>query len=417
MARILAIEADPRRRRALTALVREHVKAHLVVVETVQAAIASIGERAPDLILSPTLLSPPDEAELLSYVKQLETAPYIQMMTVPALDMLADKPVASTPRRWLLGPVFNRRQVIVGPQYDLTMVAAQIADGLDRARERRMEYAAMLAYNAEAGRTEPTTAMILARSARRLQEGSSDASIQQQLRDWSREERRVALRKGRGDVPWLSAIKLSSGDELQLINISSSGLLVETGSKLAPGVTTELHLSGPGTNLVVPVRFIRSDIARIDGLGVRFHAAAAFTKELDLANPRPAVTGPSARPEELAALFGSVLSGRHDRPEPAHDRFARGLRQLIGAREVRVSAGGMGSAGGRETLYFDVPGDDRSRTTLQITFDRNHDVTEGEFSLLKTAAWLTAALLEIEKSHGQAAARPDGMALLTEQVA
>lgn len=417
MAHILAIEADPRRRHALTRLVREHVKAHLVVVETVQAAIASIGGRAPDLILSPTLLSPPDEAELLSYVKQLATAPYIQMMTVPALDMLADKPIASTPRRWLLGPVFNRRQVIIGPQYDLTMVAAQIADGLERARERRMEYAAMLACSAEAGRTEPTTAMILARSARRLQEGGSEASIQQQLRDRSREERRVALRKGRGDVSWLSAVKLSTGDELRLINISSTGVLVETGTKLTPGMTTELHLSGPGTSLVVPARFVRSDIARIDGLGVRFHAAAAFTKELDLANPRPSVTGPSTRPEELAALFGSVLSSGHDRSDLAHDRFAKGLRQLIGAREVRVSAGGTGAAGGRETLYFDVPGDDRSRTTLQITFDRNHDVTEGEFSLLKAAAWLTAALLEIEKPHSQAAARPDGMTMPTERVA
>lgn len=417
MARILAIEADPRRRRALTTLVREHVKAHLVVVETVHAAITSIGERAPDLILSPSLLSPPDEAALLSHVKQLDTAPYIQMMTVPALDMLADKPAASTTRRWLLGPVFNRRQVIVGPQYDPTMVAAQIADGLERARERRMEYDAMMAYNTATGRTEPTTAMILARSARRLQEGSSDASIQEQLRDWSREERRVALRKGRGEVPWLSGIKLPSGDEVQLINISSSGVLVETGSKLAPGFTTELYLNGSGTNLVVPVRFVRSDVARIDGLGVRFHAAAAFTKELDLANPRREVVVPSTRPEELAALFGSVLVSGPDSSEPAHGRFAKGLRQLIGARDVRVSAGGMGSAGGRETLYFDVPGDDRTRTTLQITFDRNHDVTEGEFSLLKAAAWLTAALLEIEKPHRQPAASPDGMTMLTEQVA
>jgi hypothetical protein len=297
------------------------------------------------------------------------------------------------------------------------MVAAQIADGLDRARERRMEYAAMLAYNAAAGRTEPTTAMILARSARRLPEGSSDASIQQQLRDWSREERRVALRKRGGDVSWLSDIKLSSGDQLRLINISSTGILVETGTKLTPGMTTELHLSGPGTSLVIPARFVRSDIARIDGLGVRFHAAAAFTKELDLANPRRDVAVPSTRPEELAALFGSVLSSGHDRPEPAHDRFAKGLRQLLGARDVRVSAGGTGSAGGKETLYFDVPGDDRSRTTLQITFDRNHDVTAAEFSFLKAAAWLTAAVLEIEKPHSQPAARPDGMTMLTERVA
>ena len=43
-------------------------------------------------------------------------------------------------------------------------------------------------------------------------------------------------------------------------------------------------------------------------------------------------------------------------------------------------------------------------------FDRNHDVTDAEFRLLKAAAWLTAAVLELEKP-GRSAGRtvgPDG---------
>ncbi len=106
---------------------------------------------------------------------------------------------------------------------------------------------------------------------------------------------------------------------------------------------------------------------------------------------------PATPPQELAALLGAVLVNASGRQEPAHARFAPGLRQLIGARDVQVRAGSTGSAGGRETLYFDVPGDDRARTTLQVMFDRNHDVTDAEFRLLKAAAWLTAAVLELEK--------------------
>jgi hypothetical protein len=204
---------------------------------------------------------------------------------------------------------------------------------------------------------------------------------------------------------------------VQLINISSTGVLVETGSKFAPGSTTNLQLCGPETDLVVPARFIRSDVARIDGLGVRYRAAAAFAKEIDLTGPRRAAGQPSTPPEALAELLGSVLSPARERPEPAHARFAQGLRQLVGARDVRVSAGGAGSAGGRETLYFDVPGDDRSRATLQVTFDPNHDVTDTEFKLLKAAAWLTAAVLELEKPLSPAAKRPAEVALLTERVA
>jgi CheY-like chemotaxis protein len=114
MPRILAIESDPKRRHVLATLVREHVKATLVVVPSVRAAIASIAERIPDLLIAPTLLSPPDEAELLTHMKGLDSAPYVQMMTVPALDMLADAPAADTGRRGLFGPVFNRRPVSLG---------------------------------------------------------------------------------------------------------------------------------------------------------------------------------------------------------------------------------------------------------------------------------------------------------------
>ena len=64
-----------------------------------------------------------------------------------------------------------------------------------------------------------------------------------------------------------------------------------------------------------------------------------------------------------------------------------------------------------------MPGDDRSRATLQVMFDRNHDVTDAEFRLLKAAAWLTAAVLELEKPAGSAAERPATMALLSERVA
>jgi hypothetical protein len=350
-------------------------------------------------------------------MKGLDTAPYIQMLTVPALDMLVDAPREETHRRGFFGPVFSRRPVSLGLQYDRSMVAAQIVDGLARARELRMEYAAMLAYKEAASWAPRESSLVLARPGNCDLTEASSAFMEQQLRDRASEERRIALRKGLGEVPWLSAIKLSWGPELQLINISSTGVLVETGSKFAPGSTTNLQLVGPETNLVVPVRFIRSDVSRIDGLGVRYRAAAAFTKEIDLEGPRRETGMPASPPAALAALLASVLSAPRERPEPAHARFAQGLRQLVGARDVRVSAGGAGSAGGSETLYFDVPGDDRSRATLQVTFDRTHEVTDSEFKLLKAAAWLTAAVLELERPVTQAIARPTYLALLTERVA
>ena len=205
-------------------------------------------------------------------------------------------------------------------------------------------------------------------------------------------------------------MKLGDGVDVSLVNISTSGVLFESGSKFSPGMTSQLQLAGEGTTMVVPVRFIRSEIARIDALGVKYHAAAAFDKEIDLAGPRRFASEPSTPPEALAQLLASAFAGSTVE-DPAHVRFALGIRQLVGARDVKLRTSSAPSSGGRETLYFDVPGDDRVRTTLQVTFDRGHDVTPSEFSLLKAAAWLTAAALEFDKP----AAKP--MLLLEEAVA
>src|SRR5262249_49117646 len=110
MPHILAIDRDPKRRRLLAALVREQIRAHLVMVESVQAAIDAIAQQPPDLIVAPTLMSPPEEAELLSHMKGMASAPYVQMITLPALDMLGVPAETQAPRRDLLGSLFNRRE-------------------------------------------------------------------------------------------------------------------------------------------------------------------------------------------------------------------------------------------------------------------------------------------------------------------
>jgi hypothetical protein len=112
----------------------------------------------------------------------------------------------------------------------------------------------------------------------------------------------------------------------------------------------------------------------------------------------------------LAQMLAEALT-ESSPANPAHVLFALGVKDLIGARSVLVRPAAGASSGGRETLYFEVPGDDRARTVLQVTFDRARDVTASEFRLLKAAAWLTAAALEFDKP----AAKP--LLLLEEAVA
>ena len=85
-----------------------------------------------------------------------------------------------------------------------------------------------------------------------------------------------------GDVPWLSTIRLPWGLEVRLLNISSTGMLIETGSRFTPGGVTDLQLCGPETHLVISACFVRSEVAAVDGCGVKYHAAATFKEPLDL---------------------------------------------------------------------------------------------------------------------------------------
>jgi hypothetical protein len=396
MSRIIAIESDPKRRRLLAMLVREHVKAELKIADTVTAAIALVDQKTPDLVIAPPLLSPRDESELMTHLRGID-APYVQLLTMPALDMLGDAP--RDERRGIRG-WFSRRPTGIGPVYDRSMVGGQIVDALALAKSEREEYAASLVRRAEREEYERSRATALALI------GSVDMELRNATADDVRrvsdsfrttsDDRRVARRRSLADIGWLSQVRLGDGLDASLVNISTTGVLFESGSKFVPGSTSELTLSGGGDSMLVPVRFIRSEIARIDAFGVRYHAAATFDKEIDLSGPRRFASEPSTPPEALAQVLASALAESTER-EPAHIRFVTGVRQLVGARTVQLHSGYVSPSGGRETLYFDVPGEDRGRMVLQVTFERGHDVSPSEFSLCRAAAWLSAAALEFDK--------------------
>jgi CheY-like chemotaxis protein len=387
MGSILAIEADPKRRLLLTMLIREYVKSDITIVESVKAAVAIIADHVPDLIIAPTLLSPQDSEELISHVKQLHAAPHVQMLTIPALDMLVEPPKGE--QRGLR--IFKRRPVSLGLQYDPEMVGALIADRLERAGTLRAEHDATLAMPVQV-EGQFALAVRASRKGASAELVASGGGALHRVAD----DRRCAHRSGQSEVPWLSAVRLPWGLDVHLVNISRTGLLVESGSKLAIGVTLELHLSGPTTNLVVMARFVRSEVARVNGLGVRYYAAAQFEKPIDVLAPRYEPVTRSTAPHALAELLATVLAQSDHHPEPAQIRFARGFRALIRARDVLIRHAPIAPVDDSESIYFHVKGDGRSRVILQVMFEPDRALTASEFRLLKAAALLTAAVLELE---------------------
>ena len=82
---ILAIEPDRRQATQLTTIVRQRLGADLVLADTTERALGAIGNRVPDLVLVPALLSPQDDEALATALRVIATAAHVQMLTIPVL--------------------------------------------------------------------------------------------------------------------------------------------------------------------------------------------------------------------------------------------------------------------------------------------------------------------------------------------
>ena len=92
MSLILAIEPNKNQAHQLGALVRAHLKAELVTAPTAAAALAALGDRIPDVVLTPALFGLKDEAALTERLRQLGSdASHVQTLAIPILASGASK--------------------------------------------------------------------------------------------------------------------------------------------------------------------------------------------------------------------------------------------------------------------------------------------------------------------------------------
>jgi hypothetical protein len=162
---ILAIEPDRQQAAQLTAIARSRIGAELVLADSAERALRDVGDRIPDLILTPQLLSPRDDAAIANRLRQLGTAAaYVQTLTIPALAT-THQPGVQASARGLLSKL--RRQKT--PPADASggcapdVFAEQISVYLERALEARTAHAAAVQPLARV--EAPPTAPIEAASA------------------------------------------------------------------------------------------------------------------------------------------------------------------------------------------------------------------------------------------------------------
>ena len=85
MSFILALEPDHRQASILKKLVKSELQAEVTIVDSRDAAIASLSARVPDVILLTALLSPRDEEDLIAHLRTLSGVEHVQTHTLPML--------------------------------------------------------------------------------------------------------------------------------------------------------------------------------------------------------------------------------------------------------------------------------------------------------------------------------------------
>ena len=131
---ILAIEPDRRQAAQLSAVVRKRVSAELILVNTTEQALDAIGDRMPDLVLVPALLSPQDDAALAAALRVIAAAAHVQMLTIPVLG--GARPAQRS--GGMLSALRRGKSAVVQPDgCDPGVFAEQIASYLEHAALER----------------------------------------------------------------------------------------------------------------------------------------------------------------------------------------------------------------------------------------------------------------------------------------
>jgi hypothetical protein len=145
MSLILAIEPNKNQAQQLGALVRAHLKAELVTAPTAAAALSALGDRIPDVVLTPALFGLRDEEALTERLRQLGSdASHVQTLAIPILAAGSSRGTNAS----LLGRRKDKGDAEVG--CDPAVFAEQIRIYLQRAAVERRAQASEAAARAMA---------------------------------------------------------------------------------------------------------------------------------------------------------------------------------------------------------------------------------------------------------------------------
>jgi len=356
---VLAFEADPTQTEGIRHVVCDVVGARLTVATSLDHLLHALREETPDLVLLPALVSPSQENALVESLRSLPHAAHVETLLTPVLPPREPAAASQGWRRWT-----RRASSAPAMTAETEQFAGRVHWALERARDKRAHlldahrellptpepsmalaprdgdeadqldaalFEPVIVESADLLVTrlvepvvlavEPAPVIEAAPSLLRLLEGSSDQRVtapedleledatSRLLRKLSQPEGRHADRRDRRqyrrftarELPGLRSARIRSGPDVELVDVSAGGVLLETNARLQPESEALLELCGSARQAVVPFRVLRCQIAAIDG-SPKYLGACVFKEPLDLDELTWASIDPSVLEPRVPAL-------------------------------------------------------------------------------------------------------------------
>jgi len=439
MRSVLAIEPSADRAAELRAVAERHLGDSLTLVDSVNSAIAAMHRGVPELILISPSLPPDKKAELIAGLRALPNTTAVQTLTTPDLttesaafvtqlktyvsqrheqhdDSVPSSEDGSLDRRRAFRTAITRspRMTVNGTPVVLVdrsatgvqvISAAMLAPG--QSVEVTFDYGGKIVKSGAAvvwaTLDNPLSEHVRCRAALRFDNPEPFLAVVQQNEDSAPEVLGLIRRSGtpmeratrldRSQLPWLS-VKLPEAGEARLLNLSSTGMLLETSTKFAPGSTTAVQLCGADQTRVVRARFVRSDILAVGATGVKYVAAAAFEDAIDLDGLQPQAGPIAITPNPVAEWLKSIAAEIYRGADRAAvcKQVQDGVAKLLSVGRVEILTGAVPPPDGCDSMYFTIV-DGIEKAVLRVTFEHGQALSEKDLQVLRAASALGTLLL------------------------
>jgi hypothetical protein len=133
--------------------------------------------------------------------------------------------------------------------------------------------------------------------------------------------RRAEIRYSREAIPEITGLRVLPGDAATMVNISASGLLMESPTRYAPGRTLTVNFEGTIATKQIKARIVRCQVSAIDDEGkLQYYTALTFEGRLTLPVKAGAAPYSTAAEAKLGALSGAETTS------PAEDAATEALQ-------------------------------------------------------------------------------------------